>query len=82
MEKIKANMDDVKRSRACQDWGRMEVGRGLYFLGAISWVHGGSARLDVLVGLKPRGSWVEQIRVNGEVDLWGMRGSYNGPMSC
>ena len=34
MEKIKANMDDVNRRRACQDWGRMEVGRGLYFLGA------------------------------------------------
>ena len=67
MEKIKANMDDVNRCRACQDWGRMEAAEGL-----TSWVHGGSARLDVLFGLKPRGSWVEQIRVNGEVDLWRM----------
>lgn len=45
----------------------MEAAEGL-----TSWVHGGSARLDVLFGLKPRGSWVEQIRVNGEVDLWRM----------
>ena len=54
MEKTKANMEDVSRLRACQDWGRMEVGRGLFFLGVASW-HGSSARLDVLVGLRLRG---------------------------
>ena len=35
-------------------------------------IHGGSASLEVLFGLKPRGSWVEQIKVNGEVDIWRM----------
>lgn len=57
-------MDDVNRmmSGLGQDGGRQRA--------LLPGCMGGSARLGVLAGLKPRGSWVEQIRVNGEVDLW------------